>query len=134
MKFLSAGLAFFIMGVPALASTTCENPQNQIALNQCAADEYAAADKALNATYKQIARRLADDQPTLELLKKAQRAWLTFRDEECAFSSTATRGGSIESMIIAQCKTLRTNERNKQLLHYLSCEEGDMSCPVPPGE
>lgn len=134
MKVLWTCLAFFVMIFPATATSTCENPQDQIALNQCAADEYAAADQALNATYKQIAKRLSDDQPTLKLLKKAQRAWITFRDEECAFSSSAARGGSIESMVIANCKTLRTNERNKQLLHYLSCEEGDMSCPIPSNE
>lgn len=134
MRVLLAGLAFFVMVFPTLATTTCENAQDQSALNQCTADEYAAADKALNATYKQIAKRLSDDQPALELLKKAQRAWLTFRDEECAFSSSAARGGSIEPMIIANCKTLRTNERNTQLLQYLSCEEGDMSCPLPPSE
>lgn len=131
MKVRLAGLAFFVMVIPSMATTTCENAQDQNALNQCAADEYAAADQVLNATYKQIAKRLSDDQPALELLKKAQRAWFTFRDEECAFSSSAARGGSIEPMIIANCKTRITNDRNKQLLDYLSCEEGDLSCPVP---
>jgi len=35
-------------------------------------------------------------------------------------------------MIINQCMTEKTNERDAFLASLMQCEEGDLSCPLPP--
>lgn len=125
------GLSMVLLATPGLAASPCENAQDQVTLNQCANEEFAAADKKLNASYREIQKRLADDPDTKKLLVAAQRAWMKFRDAECAFSSSSSGGGSIQPMLIANCQAQLTSERSKQLDAYLECSEGDMSCPVP---
>ena len=49
---------------------------------------YKKADAELNVLYRQITARLKDDKATTELLVAAQRAWVAFRDAECAFSAS----------------------------------------------
>ena len=103
-------------------------------MTKCAVDELAKADKHLNSNYKEIEKRLADDDEALKLLITSQRAWVKFRDAECNFSTSATVGGSIHPMMIASCRTQLTEVRNKQFTEYLNCPEGDLSCPVLNGD
>ena len=101
-------------------------------MNACADQAFMKSDAALNAAYKQIMARLADDAATKRLLMTAQRAWLKFRDAECTFVASASSGGTIYPMILAQCRDEITKGRTKVLQSYLNCQEGDLSCPVPP--
>lgn len=91
-----------------------------------------ALNAELNKLYKEISNRLKDDADTLKALRNAQRAWISFRDAECDFAAINTQGGSIHSMLITTCRNELTQARIKNFNTYLSCEEGDMSCPVPP--
>ena len=70
--------------------------------------------------------------PQRELLKKAQQAWIALRDADCAFIGSGTQGGSIQPMIVNQCLADKTNEREAYLATLMQCEEGDLSCPLPP--
>lgn len=36
-------------------------------------------------------------------------------------------------MIVNQCLADKTNEREAYLATLMQCEEGDLSCPLPPG-
>ncbi|MFC3722522.1 lysozyme inhibitor LprI family protein [Neoaquamicrobium sediminum] len=121
------------ISMPALADE-CADPRDQTTMNICAGKEFEAADKALNAAYREIVRRIGDDHETKTALTAAQRAWITFRDGECAFQTKSVEGGSIYPLIVADCKTALTEARTEQLKTYLDCEEGDMSCPVPPAD
>jgi Uncharacterized protein conserved in bacteria len=108
----------------------CDSTSNQTELNQCTAEQYQAADKKLNETYQEAIKRA---QPTQrDLLKKAQLAWITSRDADCEFLSSSAQGGSIQPMIHNQCMTDKTAEREAFLSSLLQCEEGDLSCPLPP--
>lgn len=109
----------------------CGNASTQTDLNLCADQAYRKSDADLNAAYKAVTERLKDDQATLAKLQSAQKAWLFFRDAECAFSSGGTTGGSAYPMVLSQCLDKLTQTRTKELRAYLKCEEGDMSCPVP---
>jgi uncharacterized protein YecT (DUF1311 family) len=62
----------------------CNPEGTQVELNACAAEDYAEADAALNATWKQLVAALADDALARRRLREAQRAWLAFRDAEVA--------------------------------------------------
>ncbi|MET3793231.1 lysozyme inhibitor LprI family protein [Aquamicrobium terrae] len=95
------------------------------------AADYQKADRELNNTFKQIEHRLSDDPGGKSRLVHTQRAWIAFRDAECAFQSSGEDGGSAAPLVIAACRAALTSERAAQLKTYLNCEEGDLACPVP---
>lgn len=115
----------------AHAAVDCANASDQATMNQCAGQDFKAADKELNAVYQQITGRLKDNPDAKKLLVSAQRAWVGFRDAECKFSASGVAGGSVYSLIYSNCLTGVTKVRVEALKEYLKCEEGDMSCPVP---
>lgn len=115
---------------PARADS-CADQATQLAMNTCAGVAFKTADAHLNATYAQLLQRLHDEPDTKSLLVAAQRAWLQFRDADCAFSSSKVAGGSMQPFIVTECRTDLTRQRAAQLARYLACQEGDLSCPVP---
>jgi uncharacterized protein YecT (DUF1311 family) len=129
-----SALGFLIFVDPAAAVDKCADAQDQATMNQCADKAYKASDAKLNKVYKQITGRLKDDHDTAKLLVTAQKAWIAFRDAECGFASAGVAGGRIQPMVRAQCLDGVTQDRIKSLNTYLNCEEGDMSCPVPPAD
>jgi uncharacterized protein YecT (DUF1311 family) len=111
----------------------CDNASDQATMNQCAAQQNAAADKELNTLYQQITSRLKSNPDSKKQLVGAQRAWVTFRDAECKFSASGVEGGSVYPLIYSNCTTELTKARVQTFKNYLKCQEGDMSCPVPGG-
>lgn len=85
------------------------NDIGQQGLNQCARRDFAKADALLNKTYREFVGKSDDN------LRKAQRAWLAFRDAECAYQSEGEKGGSLWPLEHADCMTELTNQRIKQL-------------------
>ena len=68
------------------AADGCDAPGlSQAELNDCYGNAYKKADAELNVLCRQITARLKDDKATTKLLVAAQRAWVAFRDAECAF-------------------------------------------------
>ncbi len=110
----------------------CANPTTQTDMNACASAGLKNTDADLNNDYRDIIARLKGNDETKQLLIASQRLWLQFRDAECAFSANAAKGGTIYPTIVADCRKAMTQERVKELSAYLNCQEGDMSCPVPP--
>ncbi|HBL5002184.1 lysozyme inhibitor LprI family protein [Enterobacter cloacae] len=128
-RFIIAGAAL-LLSASALADE-CDKATTQLELNTCSAQQYQAADKKLNQTYQSAIKRAAA--PQRDLLKKAQQAWIALRDADCNFIGSGTEGGSVQPMIISQCLTEKTVEREAFLASLMQCEEGDLSCPLPPG-
>jgi uncharacterized protein YecT (DUF1311 family) len=110
----------------------CQNAASQREMNKCASAAYNKSDAELNAVYKQVTSRLKGDAKQANLLVTAQRAWVAFRDAECAFVSSPTTGGSINAMVEANCLDRVTSARANDLKAYLQCTEGDADCPLPP--
>ena len=129
MKRIIFTCAALLLSAPALADD-CANASTQMELNTCAAAQFQTADKKLNETYQNALKRA--EPPQRDLLKKAQIAWIALRDADCALVSSGTEGGSIQPMIASQCMTDKTDEREAFLASLLQCEEGDLSCPLPP--
>ena len=130
MKRLMIAAGALLLSTSALADE-CSNASTQTDMNTCTAQQYQAADKTLNQTYQAAIKRA--EAPQRELLKKAQQAWIALRDADCAFIGSGTEGGSIQPMIVNQCLADKTNEREAYLATLMQCEEGDLSCPLPPG-
>ncbi|EJW5945022.1 lysozyme inhibitor LprI family protein [Salmonella enterica] len=129
MKRIFLTCAALLFSSQALADE-CASASTQLEMNRCAAAQYQAADKKLNETYQSAIKRAQP--PQRELLQKAQVAWIALRDADCALIRSGTEGGSIQPMIASQCLTDKTNEREAFLASLLQCEEGDLSCPLPP--
>lgn len=103
----------------------CAKPVTQQAMNYCAALEWEEADAELNRQWRETAtemRRLdqvaaPDDGRSgyFDQLLSGQRAWLVYRDHHCASQGYLARGGSMEPLLIATCKTDLTRARTVQL-------------------
>lgn len=94
-------------------------------MNACLASEYSIVDKRLNEKYKRLIRSLEDD----STLKKAQLAWLQFRDLECDYSNSGIgREGSLYSFAQSACLIDLTEKRNRDLDRYL--EWNCNGCPA----
>jgi uncharacterized protein YecT (DUF1311 family) len=102
---------------------------NQMQLDQCAGQDFTAADTRLNALYKTIMAKY--DAPNQAKLKTAEKAWLSYRDAECDYETNGTAGGTINPMEDTICRTAKTNARIKELSAQLHCAEGDLSCNAP---
>eukprot|EP01030_Chromulinospumella_sphaerica_P003208 gene3208-3136_t len=72
-----------LLFTPLAQALDCDNASDQATMNQCAAQQHAAADKELNALYQQITTRLKENPDSKKLLVGAQRSWIAFRDAEC---------------------------------------------------
>lgn len=129
MKRCLLMLSALLLSQPLYADE-CDNASTQRDLNSCTAAQYQTADKKLNQTYQEALKRSSPQQA--ELLKKAQKSWIAVRDNDCAFVSSGSEGGSVQPMVQNQCLADKTSEREAWLASLLQCEEGDMSCPLPP--
>jgi uncharacterized protein YecT (DUF1311 family) len=72
------------------------------------------------AAYQQLRARL--DAGRKEKLRKAQLAWIQFRDRQCEFEASAGGGGTIESDFQLSCLITVTQERTRQLREMIGRE------------
>ena len=84
-----------------------------IALDNCFARTYKAADDQLNQLYKQIRQVLKPDQQQQPLA--AQRLWLQLRDATCKAESDLYKGGDAESPAYSACLEEETRQRTADL-------------------
>ncbi len=132
MKHIVLAAIFCTLSLSAAQADQCmDKAVDQASMNRCAAQAYEKFDADLNRYFHEIRQRLADDVDARHLLRDSQRAWITFRDAECAFAASAAIGGSVYPMAHDLCLADLTQKRAHELRQYLECEEGDMTCPVP---
>jgi uncharacterized protein YecT (DUF1311 family) len=127
--FLSTCLVLLVGASAARAQECDRGDDSQQMMNICAGKDYAAADAKLNKAYQDLIG--SDDANAKTLLQHAQKAWIAFRDAECASTTSDSEGGSIHPMAVSQCLMRLTNDRVKQLSAAATCEEGDATCDSP---
>ncbi len=103
----------------------------QADLNDCAGEQFAAADAELNRVYKAILEKYKQDPLFVEKLRAAQRAWLTYRDAEIEAKYPHNKEPGHYGSSIRMCYPLYqaqlTQERTKKLREWLDgAEEGDV--------
>ncbi|BDB24829.1 hypothetical protein Tamer19_70320 [Cupriavidus sp. TA19] len=81
----------------------------------CTAAELRLQDKAVNTTYQDLLRRL--EAPRTGQLRLAQRAWLQFRDANCAYVANPG-GGSAARVAGVTCAAQMTASRTRELRAY----------------
>lgn len=115
------------LALPAAAQEIdCNNAMNQMEMNFCAAQQYGYADEDLNLAYQLAitqAREMdqyisAGEVPAEDMLRQAQRAWITFRDLACDLESTLARGGSMQPLIYYSCLERETRMRTESLRYF----------------
>jgi uncharacterized protein YecT (DUF1311 family) len=102
----------------------CNPNGNQMEMNQCALDDYQAADKKLNDTWKKLMDKFKSDKTATAKLKAAQKAWIAFRDAdvEATFACDAKDApcwGSIEPMLRSGELQALTEARTERLQKYI---------------
>ena len=122
MRWL-AGMIMVLAAPVAAQEVDCAKAEAQLDLNLCAEQEWKEADVALNSAYKaaralmqQIDADLPEEERGAEAkLRDGQRAWVTFRDANCAAEGYLMHGGSAEPMVIFGCLTRLTQTRTNDL-------------------
>lgn len=126
-RFVALGaLLFAPTSLAAEPAGECDDPRTQAEMNICAARDFAAADAALNEQWTIAATQMKardaavdreyDRQPGhFETLLESQRAWLKFRDAQCLAEGFKARGGSLQPLLVSQCKSYLTELRIQQL-------------------
>lgn len=124
---LAAGaLATLAVAGPSRAAD-CTRATTQTDMNICAARSRAAADETLNATYGTLLKEpsMAD---RLDRLRAAERAWIGYRDAQCAFEGSGYAGGSMQPLVIDGCAEALTQRRTAELKRALSCAKDGAGC------
>jgi uncharacterized protein YecT (DUF1311 family) len=130
LGFLAIGGAFIASAAPAAqrAHEAWESPaygacmdKSQgvtVDMHDCAATEFTRRDGELNIAYQALMKVL--DRPEEKgAWRKAQRAWVAFRDAQCEADASPDAGGSIEPLIIDSCATRMTYKRTQELREAL---------------
>jgi uncharacterized protein YecT (DUF1311 family) len=91
-------------------------------MNFCYGEQYKKADVQLNTVYGDLIKRFSagssEDQKlneTIQRLKSAQRAWLTYRDLHCSIARDQYEGGSMAPMVWSMCMETVTQHRIEEL-------------------
>lgn len=96
----------------------CATAKTPEELNRCAQADYDAADAALNDIYQEVLEQLS---PAMqEKLKIAQRAWLAFRDANCACQAFEVQGEDIYPAVSYGCLAQMTRQRSQEIWELLA--------------
>jgi len=108
--------ALACLGQGAKPCTETPEGMTTIGTMQCLQAETAVWDDLLNTEYKALrAQMLAQGGNLNEMLLDAQRAWITFRDAECALEYARWGDGSIRQIVAANCLMEMTAARAIEL-------------------
>ena len=117
--------ALVLLAAPASA-LDCRNPMTQRDMNQCASDEYRAADAQLNETSGELMGMLDADQR--HKLVAAERGWISERDAHCRSETAENAGGSMHPMLYMGCLTQMTMARTRMLRGRITCQQNRQIC------
>lgn len=140
-KRLWLGLTFVIAATPAQAAEprhnpNCADPQSNLEMKLCAGRDLDKADAELNAVYAEAIKSAREQylstrtvpgyqsMPNLEdTLRKAQRAWIAFRDANCEYHRQIYYDGSHAPLAFLLCKADMTKQRVKELQSIVKGDE-----------
>jgi uncharacterized protein YecT (DUF1311 family) len=129
--FIALAILVAIMPSPSVAESKAADPcttqANTIEINQCLSNQLQARDRSLNAAYKALLQRLDESDPSdgvdyqqaRRLLVEAQRAWLSFRDNDCRGRVVLYARGSVRWEIYTECLIAHTERRTNELKGWM---------------
>ncbi|HEY1981709.1 MAG TPA: lysozyme inhibitor LprI family protein [Xanthobacteraceae bacterium] len=127
MLMLDAGGAVAADAIP-YPVRDCGQLTVQMEINACAGANLQAADAALNKVYRQVMVQQSDT-ASKDQLKEVERAWIAYRDRECALEvGPQEDGGSIWPMEMSNCLEKKTATRIRELTRLPGCIAGVSVC------
>ena len=78
----------------------------------------------LEETYKEMLAKLGTKEAKKKL-RRAQSAWIIYREESCAYENLPYVGARAEGVFVAGCRMRFSQVRIEQLKNYLQCESND---------
>lgn len=133
-RFLVATVLALSVAPAAANDLDCSDPESlpQQLMNQCGWLALEEADIALNVAYKDARRAVKamgsgsrpDGKAEADVLRDAQRAWITFRDLACDVEGSIARGGSLEPFLVSSCLARLTEQRTRDLRLLTDREDG----------
>jgi uncharacterized protein YecT (DUF1311 family) len=114
---------YVLMTVIALLSSAragtnnfvCAEATTQREINECASRAFRGADEDLNRLYRETSSKLSGK--TKEKLRKAQVAWLRYRDSTCEAEVALLEGGSMAPAARSFCLDRVTRSRTDEILN-----------------
>jgi uncharacterized protein YecT (DUF1311 family) len=135
MKIIALAIMAMLDTADAVAAEAVPYPVSdcaqltvQMDINACASANLQAADTALNKVYQQVMLQQSDA-ASKDQLKDVERAWIAYRDRECALEvGPRENGGSIWPMEMSNCLEEKTAARIRELTKLLGCTAGVSVC------
>lgn len=110
-------LSLLVLSSFSAFAKDCTSEMSTNATYQCEAENLKEQDDRLNDLYKKLMQK--EDKVGQAKLKKAQRAWIAYRDAECEYSADEMRGGTYEKVIMMGCLVSETTKRADELKDYV---------------
>jgi uncharacterized protein YecT (DUF1311 family) len=127
-KQIIFGLSLLMWAHVSATAAECAD-HTTLGMLDCAKASLTRADDDLNAVYRRLQQRFELGDNGLRLLTKAEESWIAYRDAECDFTTSGSVGGSIRPVVVTSCLERETKIRTQALREFLTCHEGDLSCP-----
>lgn len=103
----------------------CANAFSTPDIEHCASISLDKTEEELNSTHKELVKNLSQPNNKYEnfteyrkKLLTAQRAWIVFREADCAAQYEMHKSGTIRNSIYLACKEGRAKQRIKELKNY----------------
>lgn len=91
----------------------CDSPVTTYEIRSCLSLQLEAVDGELNRVYKAL--RGDQDKEANDILRTAQRSWITYRDNECLRVADIVRGGTLAPVMNLSCIIDLTKRRTEEL-------------------
>lgn len=117
-QIVTALVAGALCALALVAPRPVAQAQTQHEMNQTELKNYENADAELNRVYARLVKKL--DKEGVAKLKKAQRAWIAYRNGEMEFAADAARGGSMAPMLHSGTGARLTKARIQDLDRHLA--------------
>ncbi len=130
-------IASIVAKIQADEKTCMDSAQSNVDMETCSANAYQAADKALNLQYQAAEKTLKAGELTdrktgipaaqgsKEILRRmilSERAWISYRNDECSLESTEMLGGTGEGLVFSDCMVQTTLDRMTKIDSILNSE------------
>jgi uncharacterized protein YecT (DUF1311 family) len=106
-------LGFLALATGDVARAQCEDAKSTLQINDCFARELKKADAEINRVYQSTMNKLQPDDAAL--LRKAQRAWLAYRDAHCEAEYAFWDGGTGGPAARMSCKLELSRQRTAEI-------------------
>ncbi len=124
---LSVGAWLFLTSPSLAIDPPCADLRTQTDMNICARNQAKTAEAELEKTLHLLSGKLRTKEGKKHL-RQTMQAWRSYRTKQCAFETLGTLGGSVHSLVQANCYEEMAADQTKRLRYQLDCQEGDLSC------